>query len=50
MFGKQIMQDPEKHFTEDIMKKIDEYCQEKFLYGTTTEDEEVVQDGEESSE
>jgi len=50
LFGKQIMQDPEKHFTEDIMKKIDEYCQEKFLYGTTTEDDEVVQDGEESSE
>ncbi len=44
------MTNPEKHFTEDIMKKIDEYCQEKFLYGTTKGNEEVVQDGEESSE
>ena len=50
LFGKQIMTNPEKHFTEDIMKKIDEYCQEKFLYGTTKGNEEVVQDGEESSE
>jgi hypothetical protein len=47
------MQNPEKHFTEEIMLKIDKYCQEKFLYGTTeteTSNEEVVQNGEESSE
>ena len=53
LFGKAIMQNPEKHFTEEIMLKIDKYCQEKFLYGTTeteTNNEEVVQNGEESSE
>jgi len=32
------------------MLKIDKYCQEKFLYGTTKANEEVVQVGEESSE
>ena len=50
LFGKQIMQDPEKYFTEEVMLKIDKYCQEKFLYGTTKDNEEVVHDGEESSE
>ena len=47
------MQDPKKYFTEEIMLKIDKYCQEKFLYGTTNDkkdNEEVVQNGEESSE
>jgi RecA/RadA recombinase len=47
MFGKQIMRDPETYFTEDIMKKIDEYCKEKFLYGSkksveVNENEETV--------
>ena len=50
MFGKQIMQQPEKYFTEDVMTKINEYCKEKFLYGTTKDDEGVVQVSEESSE
>jgi RecA/RadA recombinase len=53
LFGKAIMQDPKKYFTEEIMLKIDKYCQEKFLYGTTeteTSNEEVVQNGEKSSE
>lgn len=50
MFGKQIMQQPEKYFTEDVMKKVDEFCKEKFLYGTKTVDEEMVQDSAESSE
>jgi RecA/RadA recombinase len=42
MFGKQIMQTPEKYFTEDIMNQIDKYCQEKFLYGTKSNDEKAV--------
>ena len=50
LFGKQIMQQPEKYFTEDVMTKINEYCKEKFLYGTTKDDEGVVQVSEESSE
>ena len=50
MFGKQIMQTPEKYFTEDIMNQIDKYCQEKFLYGTTKNNDGVVRDSEESSD
>ena len=50
MFGKQILQQPEKYFTEDVMKKIDDFCKEKFLYGTKSVDEEVVQDSTESTE
>ena len=33
LYGKQILNDPEKYFTEDIMKNIDSFCQTKFLYG-----------------
>ena len=33
LYGKQILSDPEKYFTEDIMKYLDSYCQTKFLYG-----------------
>ena len=40
MFGKQILQQPEKYFTDDVMKKIDDFCKEKFLYGSKGNDEE----------
>jgi hypothetical protein len=50
LFGKQILQQPEKYFTEDVMKNIDDFCKEKFLYGTTKNDEGVVRDSTESSE
>ena len=50
MFGKQILQQPEKYFTDDVMKKIDDFCKEKFLYGTKSVDEEVVPDSTESTE
>ena len=33
LYGKQILSDPEKYFTEDIMTLLDTYCQTKFLYG-----------------
>jgi RecA/RadA recombinase len=32
-FGKTILAEPEKYFTEDILGKIDEYCSQEFLYG-----------------
>jgi len=32
-FEKAIYNDPEKHFTEDVLKRIDEACGEEFLYG-----------------
>lgn len=32
-FESAILKNPEKYFTEDIMKQIDEKCKEEFLYG-----------------
>ena len=34
LYGKQILNEPEKHFTEEVLNKIDEYAKEKFTYGT----------------
>ena len=36
-YGKTINNDPEKYFTEDIMKKIDEAAMKEFKYGNLTE-------------
>jgi len=33
LYGKQILSDPEKYFTEDIMTDLDSYCQDQFTYG-----------------
>lgn len=33
IFGSQIMKDPAKYFTKDVLDRIDVYCQEKFCYG-----------------
>lgn len=32
-YGKEILNDPERFFTEDIMQKLDEFAKEKFSYG-----------------
>ena len=37
VFGKQINENPEKYFTKEILKQIDEYTQRKFTYGTDEE-------------
>ena len=34
LYGKQILNEPEKHFTKEVLNKIDEYAKEKFTYGT----------------
>jgi len=34
LYGKQILKDPEKYFTEDVLKQIDEACKTEFSYGT----------------
>jgi RecA/RadA recombinase len=34
LYTKQILSDPEKYFTEDIMKKLDQAAQSEFTYGT----------------
>ncbi len=45
VFGKQILSDPEKYFTDDIMKSLNEAAQKEFLYGGFDEESEVT-DGE----
>jgi RecA/RadA recombinase len=33
MYGKQILAEPEKYFTEEVMQKLDAFAKEKFSYG-----------------
>jgi hypothetical protein len=33
------MKEPEKFFTEEVLKQIDEHCKSKFMYGTESEQE-----------
>ena len=33
VFGKNINEEPEKYFTQDILDQIDEACKKEFLYG-----------------
>lgn len=35
-YGKHILNEPEKFFTEDVMKKIDDYCKKEFSYGSSS--------------
>ena len=39
MFGKQIVEEPEKYFTNDILEKLNEYAKKNFLYGGFDEEE-----------
>ena len=41
VFGKQILNDPEKYFTDDIMKALNEAAKKEFLYGGFDEETEV---------
>ena len=45
LFGKQILSDPEKYFTDDIMKSLNEAANKEFSYGGFDEESEVT-DGE----
>ena len=44
-FGKTINNDPEKFFTEEVMKQLDEVAQKEFKYGN----QEVENDNEEDA-
>lgn len=33
VFGKNIAENPEKYYTEDVLKQIDEYCAKKYKFG-----------------
>ena len=41
LFGKQILKDPEKHFTKDILKQLDNYAKIEYTYGITNGDDEI---------
>ena len=34
LYGKQILNEPEKHFTKEVLDKIDDHAKNKFTYGT----------------
>ena len=38
LFGKQILKEPEKYFTEDILNQLDNYAKIEYTYGRTNED------------
>ena len=42
-FGKAILAEPTKFFTDDVLQKIDEYCKVEFLYGTNQSETEDVE-------
>ena len=49
MFGKQILADPEKYFTEDVLNQLDNYAKTEYNYGRpsgndTGTDQEILQD------
>jgi RecA/RadA recombinase len=39
IFAKQILKDPQKYFTEDVLKQIDNYTKVEYTYGRTEDDE-----------
>ena len=44
VYAKELLKNPEKYYTEDVMQRIDEYCNKKFRYGTSLpgiEDDEI---------
>ena len=38
LYGKSIYADPEKYFTKDVMKKLDEAAEQEFTYGQVDSD------------
>lgn len=40
-YEKSVYKDPEKYFTEDIMKKLNEVASKEFKYGVTSQEEEI---------
>jgi hypothetical protein len=36
LYAKEILKDPEKYFTEEVMQKIDEIAQAEFSYGLSS--------------
>jgi len=50
LFGKQILRDPEKYFTEDILNQLDNYTKKEYTYGRTNGEEYGELDGDDSGD
>ena len=44
-FAKEILRDPDRYFTKEILDKIDVACQKEFLYGTAQKEMTDVGEG-----
>ena len=44
LYGKQILNDPEKYFTEDLLTRLDEAASTEFTYGKGTDAEPSPED------
>lgn len=51
-FGKTILAEPEKYFTDDVLEKINDFCQTEFLYGKSNQtfDEQLEEENVRSEE
>jgi hypothetical protein len=49
LYGKQILKDPEKYFTEDFLNQLDNYAKIEYTYGRTDEEYEDIA-GDDSSD
>ncbi len=46
VFGKAILNNPNKYYTKDVLDQLDDFCKKKFLYGVMNNNE-IVDDSEE---
>jgi phosphoserine phosphatase len=44
VFGKQIMKEPKKYFTEDILAQLDEYAKQEYMYGNEVDEVEMAEE------
>ena len=46
VFGKTIMENPDKYFTKEVLDKLDVVAEKEFLYGTSQSEEVIENVGE----
>jgi len=44
VFGKQIMKEPKKYFTEDVLAQLDEYAKQEYMYGNEVDEVEMAEE------
>ena len=50
LYGKQILGEPEKHFTNELLTKLDEAADQEFSYGKGSDAESSTDNSEEETE